>query len=267
MTLPSSWKLLPGQSVVVLLGPSGALGKAEEIEAHVRAVIGEKGHFVRVDQGEAIPQGQDAVITFLEKGEHNADLLERIIKALKPNAIVALHEPLAGRTATDSENLSRSLTFSGFINPSISQWGEFLEISAVKPDWELGSAQKLNLKKKVPEEWKNKGVEDEELVDEDELLDEQERNSRPNTKRDDCEVGKTRKACKNCSCGRAEEEAAAPSKKLTLDMLENPGVNSGCGNCALGDAFRCGGCPYRGLPTFKVGEKITLPDSFLEDDI
>jgi SAM-dependent methyltransferase len=49
---------------------------------------------------------------------------------------------------------------------------------------------------------------------------------------DDCEVGTTKKACKNCSCGRAEEEAAgqAPKKKLTLDMIENPGVNSSCGS-------------------------------------
>jgi hypothetical protein len=81
---------------------------------------------------------------------------------------------------------------------------------------------------------------------------------------DDCEVGKTKKACKNCSCGRAEMEAGeeAKPKKVTLAMLENPAVNSSCGSCSLGDAFRCGGCPYRGLPAFKPGEKIVLPDDF-----
>lgn len=78
---------------------------------------------------------------------------------------------------------------------------------------------------------------------------------------DDCEVGSTKKACKNCTCGRAEAETDS-RPKVTLSMLENPAVNSSCGSCSLGDAFRCGGCPYRGLPAFKPGEKIVLPDDF-----
>ncbi len=46
-------------------------------------------------------------------------------------------------------------------------------------------------------------------------------------KNDDCEVGAAgRKACKNCTCGRAEGEA--PEVKLTKEMLENP--TSGCGS-------------------------------------
>jgi hypothetical protein len=84
----------------------------------------------------------------------------------------------------------------------------------------------------------------------------------------------TRKACANCSCGRAEAEAAAaargeeaPRAKLTADMLEKPGEAGGCGSCALGDAFRCEGCPYRGLPAFKPGEKIMVPAGFLDADL
>lgn len=40
-----------------------------------------------------------------------------------------------------------------------------------------------------------------------------------------------------------------------------------CLQCALGDAFRCGGCPYRGLPAFEMGKPIQLPQDFLAVDI
>lgn len=46
----------------------------------------------------------------------------------------------------------------------------------------------------------------------------------------DCEVGSTRKACKNCSCGRAEEEEKV-KLGLTMDQINNP--QSACGNVCL----------------------------------
>ena len=30
--------------------------------------------------------------------------------------------------------------------------------------------------------------------------------------------------------------------------------SGGCGNCAKGDAFRCAGCPSRGLPAWKTAD-------------
>jgi hypothetical protein len=106
---------------------------------------------------------------------------------------------------------------------------------------------------------------------------------------DNCGVAK--KACKNCSCGRAEIEAKQEEAGLTAAQISNP--KSACGSvsnsvevnffsgyyalktmfmihffepsidgfysslqCGLGDAFRCAGCPYRGMPTFKLGEKV-----------
>ena len=87
------------------------------------------------------------------------------------------------------------------------------------------------------------------------------------TNPDDCEVdGKTnaRKACKNCSCGRAEAEATGQRVVLTQEMVDNP--TSACGSCYLGDAFRCASCPYRGLPSFAPGQKVALPAGMLASD-
>jgi len=90
-----------------------------------------------------------------------------------------------------------------------------------------------------------------EFIDDDALLDnEEEKVVIASTKIDDCELGEggVRKACKNCTCGRAEME----------QVDTNVAPKSGCGSCGLGDAFRCSTCPYRGLPAFKPEEKANI---------
>lgn len=79
----------------------------------------------------------------------------------------------------------------------------------------------------------------------------------------DCSTSKS--ACKNCSCGRAEVEAAAEGAELSDDQKKS--FKSACGNCYLGDAFRCAGCPMLGQPAAAAppGEtKVTLS---LADDL
>ncbi|KAL7446566.1 hypothetical protein ACHAXM_010248 [Skeletonema potamos] len=68
-----------------------------------------------------------------------------------------------------------------------------------------------------------------------------------------------RKACDNCTCGRAEREADEEKKSA------DPAPKSSCGNCAKGDAFRCAGCPYLGMPAFKEGEEHLVLK--LDDDV
>ncbi|BGP36634.1 electron carrier [Rhodotorula kratochvilovae] len=97
-------------------------------------------------------------------------------------------------------------------------------------------------------------------------------------KRADCDVKRTRRACKNCTCGLREilldekEDddlvqagfAAQPNATVASASTAAPrrkiksGVTSSCGNCYLGDAFRCGSCPYLGMPAFEPGQKVTI---------
>ena len=62
------------------------------------------------------------------------------------------------------------------------------------------------------------------------------------------------KPCANCSCGLKERIEG----NVTVAELENGQVESSCGSCYLGDAFRCATCPYRGTPAFEKGDKVKL---------
>ncbi|KAK5778475.1 electron carrier DRE2 PWA37_000269 [Arxiozyma heterogenica] len=91
---------------------------------------------------------------------------------------------------------------------------------------------------------------------------------------------KKKKACKDCTCGMKEEEEQEVNRirsqqekviKFTEDELTEIDFTidgkkvGGCGSCSLGDAFRCSGCPYLGLPAFKPGEVINL--NSISDDL
>lgn len=106
------------------------------------------------------------------------------------------------------------------------------------------------------------------LVDEDELLERDglaAKDCAPLDKGDAKAAAKAgRKPCKDCSCGLAE----AVENDAVVPVVDTAAAaKSNCGNCSLGDAFRCAGCPYLGLPPFKPGEKVDISQQLMTSDI
>eukprot|EP00301_Raphidiophrys_heterophryoidea_P005229 c12221_g2_i1.p1 GENE.c12221_g2_i1~~c12221_g2_i1.p1 ORF type:complete len:294 (+),score=90.52 c12221_g2_i1:32-883(+) len=151
------------------------------------------------------------------------------------------------------------------LNPSADASTKVVQIRAARPTWKTGTSASISLKAKKQQAtdqtvWasatKTNAVtlNASDLIDEDSLLDDTDLAKPTVEKKAGCPP--TRKACANCSCGRADREnqKGATLGDLDADVAAEP-VKSACGNCALGDAFRCGSCPYLGLPPFEKGQE------------
>lgn len=229
---------------------------------------------------------------------HSLDLLAEIARILKPSGKLTLAEP-TGTTGNlrHPGKVASTLKLSGFVDISApkelklnadeskalkeeSRDVTMIQISAFKPSFEVGKISQLPLsfspksasKPMVKDEniakiWtlSAQDIDDEEIdiLDSDTLLDEEDlRKPDPASLKSDCSTNKAgkKKACKNCTCGLAEEldQGKTPEKKT---------VTSSCGSCYLGDAFRCASCPYLGMPAFKPGEKVALTSRQLKGDL
>ncbi|XP_063759703.1 anamorsin isoform X2 [Eleginops maclovinus] len=196
---------------------------------------------------------------------------EKLMSALKLSGFMSVTQ--VSEAALSPEALSSLRTATGYQGNTLSK----VRVSALKPNFEVGSSSQLKLSfGKKPEKpaldpntvkmWtlsaNDMDDDDVDLVDSDALLDEDDmkKPDPASLKASSCGGVAKKKACKNCSCGLAEELEQESKGKQTSNLPK-----SACGSCYLGDAFRCASCPYLGMPAFKPGEKIMLDNKTLTD--
>ncbi|KAM3609846.1 uncharacterized protein V6R79_021290 [Siganus canaliculatus] len=202
---------------------------------------------------------------------------EKLMSALKLSGFTSVVE--VSKAELSAEALSSLRAATAYEGNTLSR----VRISSSKPNFEVGSSSqiKLSFGKKTPKPaekptldpsvvkmWtlsaNDMNDDDVDLLDSDALLDEEDlKKPEPaSLKTPTCGegAGKKKKACKNCTCGLAEELEEESKGKQKTNLPK-----SACGSCYLGDAFRCASCPYLGMPAFKPGEKIILDNNTLTD--
>ena len=129
-------------------------------------------------------------------------------------------------------------------------------VKASKPQYQIGSGALLRKKKAaapVPQHkvWTiNPNDDDDEIVDEDDLLDDADLVVPPTAAPADCSTKK--RACKDCTCGRAEQEALQDSlgtSKVTI--VQTKKATSSCGSVIFNNPVLFGRCfPVLDLSVF-----------------
>ncbi|XP_022704970.1 anamorsin homolog [Varroa jacobsoni] len=188
----------------------------------------------------------------------------KIYESLKPSGKIVL-------TGKCDASALRQLKLMGFVNISgVQEVDGALQVTGERPNFKSGSRVQLkidagNLSDGSAENtrkiWMLDADDKDDIVDEDALLEEEDK-QKPNNADLKCATTGKKKACKNCTCGLAEElDKEAQMRKAAIEQPK-----SSCGSCYLGDAFRCASCPYRGLPAFKPGERVQLDPDLLKQD-
>ncbi|CDW54222.1 Anamorsin [Trichuris trichiura] len=196
----------------------------------------------------------------VNNGTVEDEVFAAMLKCLRKRGVLTLAVQADESNFSKVESLIDQLYFAGFVRvEEIKNYmSGFTAVRCRRPFLDVGESvpvkREISTKQEAGKVWLlNTNDIDDDLIDENELVKLEDYDiKRPQPRA--CGVEKQqakRKPCKNCTCGLAEK----------VDIIGNEPVKSSCGSCHLGDAFRCSTCPYRGLPPFKPGEKVQLPDS------
>jgi len=274
------WK--EGQTLLYISSTPSTISTEAELSL-VRKRIGENGRLHIISHNDLINQHNDKYDGAISVGlpeNHSMTFLSQVINLLKPSSPFILREeslppqqPIDGKI----QDISEKLLLSGFTETSVTQSTpqvSVIEVFSRKPNWEIGASNSLLRKPKTSnntqvsnkKRWIVSDDLDEELIDEEALLGEEDLKLPVKCSTDTLVSSGKKKACKNCTCGRAQlqdDDIVEPKPQLETTDLAN--FKSSCGNCSLGDAFRCSGCPFLGQPAFKkaANNAVTLD---LSDD-
>ncbi|EFN88776.1 anamorsin homolog [Harpegnathos saltator] len=279
--------------VLVVSGDEVCLNDIEDFVIAVKQHIGDLGKLLTTTLSNLKKENYgastlDVVITILKQPCTKDEFLGEALRILKPDGSFVIYEPLqtikqtdtiltyperifrlklSGFKIKDTEcgNLDADMENKNFLKKIYNDVKDVCKILANKPPFEVGSSiplsftkENMSSTKKENTVWTLDNLVDEDLINEDELLDEADLIKPDASSLKVCSTTGKRKACKDCTCGLAEE--------LSGKAAQETSVKSSCGNCYLGDAFRCASCPYLGMPAFKPGEKVILPEAQLSVD-
>ncbi|GAB6020457.1 Anamorsin [Chamberlinius hualienensis] len=195
---------------------------------------------------------------FQDLSEYKSEILGEIARLVKPGGRFVIQRPKS------VQNFQSKLIVSGFVNVTTDENKDedAIVYRCFTPDYDFASSFQISMKINADKTNDSSKIwtlsaadildDDIELMDENQLLDESDLKKPDPSQLKVCGTTGKRKACKNCSCGLAEELEQEQSAS------QQPQPKSSCGSCYLGDAFRCSSCPYLGLPPFKPDVAVSL---------
>ncbi|KAL7673239.1 hypothetical protein ACOME3_008107 [Neoechinorhynchus agilis] len=187
--------------------------------------------------------------------DFQSQVIRKAYRSLRKGGSLAILWPKTNDLDDQILQLNDTVVLNGFVRKDVEEdvarIDGYYQFVVFKPDFEMFEKVKDDMLESPRTEpnWF-----DDETINTDDLLTEEDLIVPDMKSESSCSsTGKVRRACKNCTCGLAQELEKAETEKTKMIAPK-----SNCGSCYKGDAFRCATCPYRGMPPFKPGEKVKI---------